>query len=164
MKIITGDIIELLPPGGVLFHQVNTLGKFGAGLALNIRRKWPEVAEHYERLVRIEAAPYGDTSGLLGNFRVSWLKADELTPWARRRGVCHLFAQTTIGRDRRHTNYTALARALHAAADHYAARECYFPHGMGCGLGGGDWTFVQALIEENFPNAIIVQYQKPEKP
>lgn len=159
MKIIEGDILKVLPPGGVLFHQVNTLGKFGSGLALRIRRLWPDVAEHYERAVRVESDRCGDAHGLLGRFAVAWISADDHDPWALRRGVCHLFAQKTIGRagTGRHTNYTALACALSDAAQYYSDRECFFPYGMGAGLGGGNWEFVQILIEENFPNATIVK-------
>lgn len=153
MKQIIGDILELLPPGGVMFHQVNTLGKFGAGLALNIRKKWPTVAADYETFCATH-------SPCLGDYKVSEVP-DAPSTQTRRRYVAHLFGQDSIGRDKLRTNYTALAEAMQQLRCDYQWRPCYFPYKMGCGLAGGNWDFVQILIEENFPDATIVKYEKP---
>jgi len=36
----------------------------------------------------------------------------------------------------------------------------YLPHGIGCGLGGGDWKIVEGIIRDAVPDAIIVRYGK----
>lgn len=152
MNIVEGDILKLLPSGGVLFHQVNTLGKFGAGLARQIKKKWPEIAKDYTDYCKTKDELY-----LAGTYLKSDVQTDTYLAYTARRCVIHLFAQKTIGKTGRHTIYTLLAIALAAAAPAYRNRPCYFPYKMGCGLGGGDWNIVQTLIGENFPNATIVR-------
>lgn len=156
MKSVSGNILEICTPGGVLFHQVNTLGAFGRGLAKQIRDRWPDVADDYEHFC-MKATNNPD--GLLGTYLISVPEEDDLAPYVMRRQIVHLFGQKSIGGPNtgRHTNYTALAEALKGTARYLRNKDCYFPDHLGCGLGGGDWLFVMQLIEENYPNATIVK-------
>lgn len=139
LAYIVQDILTV--KGGVIFHQVNTLGVMGAGLALQLRKKWPVVFDEYKEFCNSGKQALG-----------AWL-VTKVSPALR---VCHLFAQDEVGTHKRMTNYTALARALAGAALGTALHgPRFFPWQMGCGLAGGDWKFVQLLIEENFPDAII---------
>lgn len=160
MRITHGDLLDA-PPGAIIFHQVNTLGIMGAGLALQIKRKWPEVFKEYQAYCTSRTlAPRGMKGTLLGTWLIGCPNDQLELPNAKMRQVCHLFAQDHLRKslqEPRATNYTALAMALQSSAVHWAHRPCYFPYGMGCGLAGGDWKVVSALIEENYPNAILVR-------
>jgi len=47
MKIINRDLLTI--ESGIIAHQVNCQGKMGAGLALKIRKKYPQVYEYYKQ-------------------------------------------------------------------------------------------------------------------
>lgn len=147
MKIVTGNILELLPRGALLFHQVNTLGVFGAGLARQIRDKWPSVAKSYH-------AYTANASPCLGDHWISVVEEDGDAGY-KSRHVVHCYAQDGVGTDKRYTHYTSLAKIFSDLR--MTQQPCYFPYKMGCGLAGGDWNIVSVLIEENFPDAVIVR-------
>jgi len=46
MNYINGNLLDI--PEGILVHQVNTLGVMGAGIALQIKKKWPQVYSEYK--------------------------------------------------------------------------------------------------------------------
>lgn len=150
---IRGNILTVAPLGAVIFQQVNCKGVMGSGLAKQIVGQWPEIKVRYSSICSRSG------SANLGKF-FAWDVAEdvETLPAYQWRTIVNLFGQDNYGRSgKRYTNYTALTHALKSAARYYATRPCYFPHGLGCGLGGGKWEFVQELIEENFPDAVIVQ-------
>ena len=64
MSEIDGDILDVTK--GVICHQVNTRGIAGAGLALQIRKKYPEWYKWYQALFR------ADTRPRLGQVRLGW--------------------------------------------------------------------------------------------
>jgi hypothetical protein len=138
MREIVGDILDM--EDGLIFQCVNTLGKMGAGLALQTKKRFPGVFGDYHNKCRL--SPY---RSLIGRSM-------------RLLGHVLLFTQETTGRSGLHTSYDALNTAL-AHAKESVARDtyCYFPYGMGCGLGGGDWQKVYQLIQHHFPDGIIVR-------
>ena len=135
---ITGNLLDIA--SGVICHQVNCRGVAGAGLALQIRRRWPMWYTHYRSI-----------SGYLG--LVDWWRADE-DLW-----IASLYAQSGYGMEERHTNYSAFGQCLmHIRRTcHADYSRIYIPHGIGCGLAGGDWGIIRALIADALPNAQIVK-------
>lgn len=120
-------------------HQVNCQGVMASGIAKQIREKWPIVYEAYKDRVDI-ADTYGRS--LLG-------RADfVLIPGSRY--VINMFCQDKYGYNGgRYTSYDAFARALYGIK--VEVREdatIGFPKNIGCGLGGGNWKVISALIEE----------------
>jgi hypothetical protein len=61
-----------------------------------------------------------------------------------------MFSQDTFGYDgSRFTSYDAFATCLTAMRDRLHTNETIgFPKNIGCGLGGGNWKVISALIEE----------------
>jgi O-acetyl-ADP-ribose deacetylase (regulator of RNase III) len=51
MKIINGDLLNVKE--GIICHQVNTYGIMGAGLALSLKNKFPNVYKQYNEHCRI---------------------------------------------------------------------------------------------------------------
>ena len=141
---INGNILEIQT--GIICHQVNCQGKMGAGLALAIRKKWPQVYEDY--LAGLKAG-----SLFLGRSQLV-----QVTP---KIAVCNMAAQDRYGRDKRYTDYVAFVKCLlHLQEQHHQKHwPVCFPYMIGCGLGGGDWTVIEALIGDIFPNAYIVNFK-----
>lgn len=119
---------------GIICHQVNCRGVMGAGLAKAIAKKWPQVERKYAGAVRA-------SRDILG--------ACLLTDAQEGIIVANLFGQRGTGTFQRQTHYGALANAMcelrQANIESYR-QPLYIPYGMGCGLGGGDWTIVHELI------------------
>ena len=145
MKVLNRDLLEI--EEGVICQQVNARGVMNAGIALAIRRKWPQVYEEYRRVH--ESHP-----GLrLGNV-VS-------VPVSSRLMVCNVIGQDDYRpRGVCHTDYAAVKRAFHKINLWKRGRRVYIPYGMGCGLAGGDWGVYAAIVEEACPGVVSVRKQR----
>ena len=128
----TGDILE--SGASIIAHQVNCKGVMGAGLAKQIRDRWPHVYTVYK-----------DSTDLRG----SSMLGKCLLVFCGTQAVANLFGQDGYGRDKQYTNYTALRSALRQLA-RIGTSSIAFPYGMGAGLGGGDWDTVLRIIKEEF--------------
>jgi O-acetyl-ADP-ribose deacetylase (regulator of RNase III) len=133
--IINSDLIGV--ERGVICHQVNCRKVAGAGVALQIRRRWPQWYAEFQR-----------RSPKLG--QVGYHQVDEnLT-------IADLYAQDGFGRDRQYTDYEALRACLQEVRRYAGKKSVYLPFGMSSGLAGGDWNEVLRMIEAELPEAIIV--------
>ena len=138
MKFIDRDILTI--PAGIICHQVNTQGVMGAGLALAIKTNFPGAYYHYK------------TSRLrLG--RALFSKVD-IRLW-----IAHLIAQESFGPGVQ-TDYEAFRSSIRQVRsfqdkEHIRDLGVYLPYKIGCGLAGGDWEIVLAIIEDELPDAII---------
>ena len=120
-------------------HQVNCQGVMGSGIARQIRERWPEVYERYLCFY----SHWQDPDEQLG-------EADFIKLSDEDRYVINMYSQASYGYDgRRYTSYDAFAYALETIR--VSVPEGYtigFPKNIGCGLGGGNWKVISALIEE----------------
>ncbi len=148
MKTIIGDILDVVTErGGILVHQVNCQRVAGAGLALQIRQRWPAWYAFYRRC-----------SNELGNVSVFLAEPAVI--------VASLYAQQGYGRNTVQTDYVAFDKCLrrlqfHCELIEQDASAIYFPYGIGCGLAGGFWPHISWLIQRRFPDATIVQLPEP---
>ncbi len=140
MKFIDKDILTVSK--GIICHQVNTKGVMGAGLALAIRTKWPKAYDYYK------------------NNRL-FLGGTLFTKVDNRLWVAHLIAQESFGPGVQ-TDYVAFREAIRQVRlprddrlSDLHGLNIYLPYKIGCGLAGGDWNTVLAIIEEELPDAII---------
>jgi len=142
VAVIKGNILNL--EYGIICHQVNCMGKMGAGIALKIRKKWNSVYQDYMKA-------YNDHKLVLGAVILSTIVPNQLY-------VANLCGQLYYGRDKRYTDYDAVRMCLStlAKANEIAAFPVYIPKNMGCSLAGGDWNVVVSIIEEILPNAVII--------
>jgi hypothetical protein len=64
--------------------------------------------------------------------------------------VINIYAQRDYGYDgERYTSYDAFAKALGLIRSYIPfGAKIGFPKNIGCGLGGGNWKIISALIEE----------------
>lgn len=137
MKFKSQNILDV--SAGIICHQVNCRRVMGSGLAKQIRYKWPNVYTTY----------IGKTEWNLGDC--------QLVEVSQHLWVANLAGQNEFGTNKRHTDYNALKKALGFAYDfaQNGKLDLYIPHGIGCGLGGGDWNVVLKIIEEVAPEATI---------
>lgn len=145
----TGNVFE--QDANMVIHQANCQCRMGSGIAKTIAKDYPE-AVHADSLT---------SKGhilKLGTFSYAKCKKDNLI-------IFNMYSQFMYGTDGRKTNYIHMARALWDIKNHILnyyqpnQRVC-IPHLIGCGLAGGDWTVVKALIEDCFEdfgsNSVIV--------
>lgn len=120
-----------------LCHQVNCMGKMGSGIAKTVREKFPTAFVEYSNVcLHNEKTP----SDLLGSIFQSKC-GDKI--------IVHMFAQEQFGRSIRYTDYDAFLNCLkRIRATVPAGSVIAFPHGIGCGLGGGSWSIIFPMIEE----------------
>ena len=123
-------------------HQVNCQGVMGSGIAKQIRERWPDVfVSYYTYCSRYDRDP----NLLLGNIWGVQVTTNYVNRW-----VVNMFAQGSYGYDgSRFTSYDAFAKCLEAMRDRLPKDKTIgFPKNIGCGLGGGNWKVIAALIEE----------------
>ena len=136
---------------GIIVHQVNVQGKMGRGLAKAIADKWPNVRQAYIQACAGHRLQLGD---------IQLVHVKEGRKYVPDLIVCNLVGQEGFGTDRRYTNYAAISVGLFKLKTYIQAVKLpvYFPKGMGCGFGGGDWGLVEPMIVEQFPDAIICDF------
>lgn len=139
LNYVTGNLVT--DDYSFIVHQVNCKGVMGAGLAKQIRAKYPFVYYDYKKALDYENATLGHivvshVSGVNGKMIIS------------------MFAQDGYGRDRKYTNYEAFKKCLDVLAkeaNSYSTKTfstIAFPYGIGCGLAGGSWSIIEKMIEE----------------
>jgi O-acetyl-ADP-ribose deacetylase (regulator of RNase III) len=130
-----GDV--LTAKTDIIAHQVNCMGKMGAGLAKQIRDKFPKVYEEYQK--------YCKQSDILGTCQIVF--DDKI--------IVNLFGQYHYSSHGRQTNYEAIYTALEKCAgimQDNEFRSIAFPYKMSCGLAGGNWDIILLMIKIIFKN------------
>jgi O-acetyl-ADP-ribose deacetylase (regulator of RNase III) len=147
IKIVEGNILDASED--IIGHQVNCQGVMGAGLAKQIRQKYPGIFLKYTSFVN----GLGNKDMLLGNAQV--LKVDD------DKYIANLFGQLNYGRTGRFTDYPSLDHALRLLKEKAKKYNLTvaLPHGIGCGLAGGDWNIVYDMIEDAFEDYEVTLYK-----
>jgi O-acetyl-ADP-ribose deacetylase (regulator of RNase III) len=137
----------------ILCHQVNCFNTWGAGLARQLKKKYPRAYEADCFTVK------GDQKKL-GQFTFAFIDRDQL--------VVNLYGQYKWGRKGKFTNEEALLKALENLISFLQKMDMGkavigFPEGIGCGLAGGNWEEVKPLIEYAFTGTDfqVVYYKLP---
>jgi len=149
---IKGDITYVTH--GIICHQVNAKGVMNSSVSQQLKMKWPVVYADYDLAYRKQELRLG--SVVHTNIKQKDFKLQ----------VASLCGQRDYGTVRvRYTVYKAFAKCLEKLVMWHASclqgkLPVYFSYKIGCGFAGGEWAVIKPLIEECFPNAIIVK--KPE--
>jgi O-acetyl-ADP-ribose deacetylase (regulator of RNase III) len=132
----------------------------GSGIARQIRERWPWVfisyREYCSRHKNENTTPLGNIWGVCidrDNRDAQW--------------VINMFSQDNYGYDdSRFTSYDAFAECLTAMRERLPKDKTIgFPKNIGCGLGGGNWKVISALIEEILGDdygVYIYEYEQEE--
>jgi O-acetyl-ADP-ribose deacetylase (regulator of RNase III) len=136
----------------IICHQTNCKGSMGSGIAKQIKDKWPKVHRDYR--FNIERMYNGNfaskSSDLLG--MITWTEVEN------GRYIMNFFSQDEYyPRNRCHTNYEAFTKCCKALKNFITEYNLDksntiigFPYKIGCGLAGGNWDIVSAIIEREF--------------
>lgn len=137
MQTIEGNILDI--ETGIICHQVNCQGVFNAGLARQIRKKYPVVYQHYMEWYK------------KGIWELGMVQVVHVTDGLF---VANLAGQDKYG-NKQYTDYSALKKCFSELSLYDS--QVYIPYGIGCGLGGGNWEIVGSLIDQVIPTAIVVK-------
>lgn len=123
---------------GILVHSANAMGVMGAGLALQIRDKYPEVYKDYKALLEIDNSP-----NALGTCAVTRINNEFF--------IVTGIGQYYYGRVKNvvYTDYSAIERIFNDV--NILALKTKLPvmfPKIGTGLGGGKWEIIESIIEE----------------
>ncbi len=150
MKFVKGNILDA--DHGIIGHQVNCQLVMGAGLAKQVREKYPHVYNEYKLVMAFQTPEQ----------RFGRCQMVVATP-PNTLFIANLFGQMHFRpRGIVHTDYGALASALRNLQrwreTFFPKYSVYLPHGLGSGLAGGEWNVVEGIIRDAVPDAIIVRY------
>jgi len=153
MNIIEGNLIEMADSGefDAIMHGCNCFCTMGAGIAKNIRDRWPEVYDIDRQTVR-------GATDKLGKFTFAVVKTRANTILT----VFNLYTQYRYGMKYGPPfDYDAFTNALRGLKPLFVGEN--YTVGMpmiGAGLAGGDWRIISEIIEEEFQNVNynIVRY------
>ena len=150
IKEVNGNLLTY-PGIQVIGHQTNCLSVMGAGIAKQIKARWPEVFREYCDYCKSQS----DKHNLLGTIQV--LKTDDGKYIANLFGeysFCESVAPYEEGGKPRHTDYDALwqcLRRLHIWMALNDIKTGGVPDHIGCGLAGGNWDgVVYPMIKDEF--------------
>lgn len=148
---IKGDV--LTSKADVVLHQVNCKGVMGAGLALQIKKKYPHVFSEYFHLCSHTPT---DSTSLLGKVL--------FVPISSSQSIANLFAQDTFASYGVSicclTQYEKLRECLREVNNVYKGKTVALPYKLGCGLAGGDWNKVKKIIEEELTDCKVEIWEK----
>ena len=153
MIVMSGDVLET--PIEIIAHQVNCLGTMGAGLAKQIKDKYPQVESWYKIYCHRRY-----TQTILGTGQI----------------VCqanhtffNIFGQYGYGTSKRQTDYEAFKSGFKDAIlkyrfmdnDYNSQLKIAIPYHIGCGLAGGEWKIISKILEqlEKEENVIFYSYK-----
>lgn len=144
IKIVDGDILEATED--IIGHQVNCQGVMGAGLAKQIKDKYPIVYNGY-----LNYCKNRNPHELLGEVQLIQVTNEKY--------ISNMFAQLNYGRKNiNYTDYESLIKCLKylkQLARKYD-KSIALPYGIGCGLAGGDWDIVYEIIEKVFDDNVTL--------
>lgn len=147
----TGDVLQ--SGAGVIAHQVNCKGVMGAGIALQIRQKYPNVFSAYRAVCKKSTS-----EDLLGKIQPC------LCGGASERWVVNCFAQAECGTAAVQTDYAAFESCMTKLRDwavFHDRKRIAIPFGIGCGLAGGSWNVVSSILSRVFSdNGVVLEIWK----
>lgn len=150
LKVLEQSLLDV--EEGLLIHSVNTRGIMGGGVALAIRNAFPNVYDEYRgrfwelgdvQFVQAANNPKIWVCNLAGQKDLAAAPGDVATnPAAFREGLIQV------------------RQWLEEQATEGNVLQPYAPYEIGCGLGGGDWQEISAILQEELPGVILCKRPK----
>ena len=155
---ITGDATAPCKMPALIVHVCNDVGKWGAGFTGALSKRWPEVERHYRRTIKANKSA-GIRS--LGEWWFHQLNDDPIV-------VANLVAQRGVMGDGSPTpniRYAVLETCLEEITKEARLQmpdhTLHMPR-IGCGLAGGDWAIVEAIIQRTCGDLDVYVYDLPK--
>lgn len=145
IEYLKGNLFESV--AGTLVNPVNCRGVMGKGLALEFKRRWPEMYQEYRKYCQTEDFRVGRPMLFLGDAHTSILCFPTKDDWR---------APSTLA------IIEAGLRGLHEFDSANFSTGIAFP-ALGCGLGGLKWPVVKPLFEKYLGDwPIGIEVYEPE--
>jgi O-acetyl-ADP-ribose deacetylase (regulator of RNase III) len=135
MKTLTGDLLQLALDGifDVIVHGCNCQCQMGKGIALSIKRIFPEA------FAADQSTPKGDASKL-GTVSVA-----EIDRNGRKLFVVNGYTQFHWRGDGNKADYQAIRLVMRVVKSQFKGKRIGYPK-IGAGLAGGDWSQIAPII------------------
>jgi O-acetyl-ADP-ribose deacetylase (regulator of RNase III) len=145
-------------------HSCNTRNIMGGGIAKQIKNRYPQAYEADTKAYEQEYDQDGNFVHWLGKYSKVEIESKFLPNNKGR--IYNLYTQGTLGVGERQVNYEKFWRALknmqedllfvqHETGD---KQVLGLPYGISCGLAGGNWGIIKAMIEDVFLDSLIECY------
>lgn len=156
IEVITQDLLDIPQriidrelESGIVAHQVNCQGVMGAGVALQVKKRFPKAYEAYRGL-----CDKSDPADLLGKAQVVFVGGGSM----HSAYIANVFGQLGYGKGLQ-TDYQAVKTAMRELEatfedSFHSPPTLYVPYMMGCALGGGDWDTYSAILE-SYPYGVV---------
>ena len=142
---ISDDMLDYCNSLDIICHGCNTKNIMGAGLALQIKTRYPGAFE-------ADREAFNTGKAVLGSYSVFSFKD---TNTSRQKHIVNMYIQDRLASNgSRALNYEAIYKCFEKLYDDIKKSEQEnFKIGIpkiGCGLAGGNWDIVQLMIEYFF--------------
>lgn len=139
MELHYGNLIEKAINGefDVIIHGANSFHTMGAGIALHIRKNFPEAYEADKK------TGYGDKNKL-GTFSEAQIEKN-----GNKFVVINAYTQYEFGGNKDHFEYDKFPQLLKSIKEKYGDKRIGIPL-IGCGLAGGNEPVILEMIREHF--------------
>ena len=158
-----GNVLDI--PEGIIVHGCNCHGVMGAGIACQIKNRFPEAYKVYREnheSHKHNVVPFGFSGLKLGE-----ITHVEVAPF---KIIVNANTQFDMGSDKRYVDYEAIAKCFEhvkqlaqtVASDNSGRKlDICFPL-IGAGLAGGNWNIISTIIDETIGddfNKILYKFQ-----
>ena len=158
IKIIDGNLLDFPNDIDFIGHSCNTKNIMGAGIAKQIKDRYPMAYES-------DCYAMAEDEVGLGSFSFAWTDANQT------KGIYNMYTQDKIGQGRE-VDYEGFYVSLENVANHIEWQSNHeeetktlgLPFGISCGLAGGSWGIIFSilnyiLVDRNF-KTFIVRYDE----
>lgn len=165
-----GDIFTC--GAGVLIHQANCHHSMASGIAREIKERFPEAyaadlatpKASLEKLGTFSAAEVDRPPDAADGLEVNSGRNGDGIPIPGFRYVVNLYSQYGFTDGNRKTSYDAMYDGLLRVRNdpRFSGLVFAVPYKIGCGLGGGNWKVVTAILEAVFGDRLSEGESQPK--
>lgn len=148
MKEIKGNLLDTELKA--IIHGCNAQGVMGAGVAKAIAKKYPECKKHYMECLK-DDLDHAQNIQMTSADHWFYVMGKSYQYIDKQSGlsIFNLITQYYYGIENcRYVSYDALYEGIETIIlEHNDMKQFAIPR-IGCGLGGGSWTVVRAILED----------------
>lgn len=151
LKEVKGNLLDVFDANkiDVIIHQCNCYKTMGAGIAAQIKQRYPAAYE-------ADLKTFDPPEKKLGKF------SSALVRKLPNGYVVNMYSQLAFGGYKHNTSYDAMFNALKDIKKIFKNSRIGIPKYIGCGLAGGEWEIVEAIFKNIFKDKeiLVVEYVK----
>ena len=174
IQIISGNLLDFPPhcktdPDkyigiNVIAHSCNCQNVMGAGIAKQIKERYPQAFEADTECYNNEYNEGGNWKVRIGDYSKAEIESKFLPNNKGR--IYNLYTQSGYSTKKREVNYEYFWKAMKAMQEDLLfiqhetgePQVLGLPYGISCGLAGGNWKIIKAIIEDIFLDSPIETY------